>query len=647
MRRNLILVFLLAVIATGAAPAEPTDASNYRPLAVETVSYVDVHYVHPGSTFFVKLKNSWSSQGCFFFTGQVLQGRIELATRRGKGQKESQLAVSFADSPCLGSKTKINLVLTAVMWDAGVTGIPHVQYPTLDRNIMQLGPAVPEAQGIGTDGISLMAISDQARYLAPLKAGDVRGLDGITLEIGKGPDRSTLLRSTKRDVYLEKEAMLVLVPENIAFAKSNATDVPQLLEHPATATLALATSPSAANIPARTPPPLPPPVEFQACEPPACAVDLPSDAHGSSGAASKSIGILDLGYAPRPQQGLDDLNDDVALGWLGPHQLLVAFNPHKLIARDRQGGTGAAVRRIHAVVLDPATSKVLSAADWFLPDSGEFLWQLPGGRVLVHVGNELRVYREGMQVERQIPLGGPLAFVRLSPNGELLAIAALHEVHTPEQHTNMRESLGAEPPENVEISVLDKDFHTIAKTTTSSEVMPPALLNEGQVRLQARADKKYRIALDPWSGDSKTIARFSSACVPELSSFAPDLLLVATCALDQGTHEYRVIRPDGKVVLRGQTDLQVIHQSAQGNDHDFAVKILHAAQVMMHGSVIHASDLDYEEVRIFQSKDGKHITSVRLAAPPPTHGAYALSPDGAQLAVIADAKVSLFPVPTP
>jgi hypothetical protein len=66
---------------------------------------------------------------------------------------------------------------------------------------------------------------------------------------------------------------------------------------------------------------------------------------------------------------------------------------------------------------------------------------------------------------------------------------------------------------------------------------------------------------------------------------------------------------------------------------------------MVHGSVFRGSDLDYEEVRVFQSNDGRPLTSVRLQAPPPSHGTYALSPDGAQLAVIADAKVKLFAVP--
>ena len=146
---------------------------------------------------------------------------------------------------------------------------------------------------------------------------------------------------------------------------------------------------------------------------------------------------------------MEDLIDDVALAWLGPQQLLIAFNPHTLVERDGQPSTGMAVRRIHAVVLEPATGKVLSSADWLLPDAGEFLWQLSGGRVLVHVGNELRIYGEGMQIERQIPLDGPLEFVRLSPNGELMAIATVRETHSPGPTCETTQKPELEPTENV------------------------------------------------------------------------------------------------------------------------------------------------------------------------------------------------------
>jgi hypothetical protein len=641
-----IMALLIGALAGVATFAETPDASYHRPVAVELLSFVDVHSYHPGSPVYVKLEMAWVGLGCYLFNGQVLQGRVELATPRGKGQKESQLAISFPNVPCSANKSKINLVLAAVEWDSGVTKVPHAQYPVVNYNKVQTGSVSTIQGSFNMGGIMLMALSEQRKNQIPLKPGDVLGIDDVTLEIGKGPERSSLLKSTKRDVHLEKESLLLLVPDSIAFPKGDESDGTRLLERPSAADTTEPGPPANADVPLPAPS-LPSPVEFLPCEPPICAVDLPSSDQETHGTPSKSIGIRELGYAPRPQQELEDLNDDVALAWLGPQQLLIAFNPHALVERYGQPSTGGVVRRIHAVAIDLATSKVLSSADWSLPDAGEFLWQLSGGRVLVHVDNELRIYGEGMQIERQIPLDGPLEFVRLSPNGERIVIAVARETHTPEQHASLRENLGREPPENVEIRVLDKDFNTEAQTTTSSEIMPPTLLNEGQVQLLARPNNQYRLTLAPRNGKTTTVARFPSACIPEVSSFAPDLLLVGTCELTTGAHDYRVLRPDGKVVLRGRTDPRAMGQSAQGNGRDFAVRSLHATQLTVQGSVFHGSDLDYEEVRVFQSGDGRRLTSVRLQAPPPSHGAYALSPDGAQLAVIADAKVNLFAVPVP
>ena len=640
-RPSVTVALLIEAVAGVAAFAESPDTSYHRPVAVELLSYVDVQYYHPGSAIYVKLKTAWVGLGCYLFNGQVLQGRVELATPRGKGQKESQLAISFPNVPCSASKSTINLVLAAVEWDAGVS---HAAYPVVNSSVAQTGSVSTIQRGFNMGGLELMALGQQTKNQIPLKPGDVLGIDDVTLEIGEGPERSSLFKSKTRNVHLEKESLLLLVPDSIAFPKGQEANPAPLLERPSVAD----TTEPGPSAEGNVPPPalsLPPPSEFQPCEPPACAMDLPSSDHETLHLPSKSIGIRELGYAPRLQRELEELNNDVELAWLGPEQLLIAFNPHTLVERDAQLSTGAPVRRMHAAVLEVASGKVLGTADWFLPDAGEFLWQLSGGRALVHVGNELRIYREGMQIERQIPLDGPLAFVRLSPNGELMAIAIQRETHTPQQHASLRESLGMEPPENVEIRVLDKNLKVVEQATTSSRIMPPTLLNEGQVQLLAKPNKRYRLAMAAWSGETTTVARFASACIPEISSFAPDLLLVDTCGLNTGTHEYRVLQPNGKLVLRGRRDPQALGQSAQGNGHVFAVRSLHATQTMVQGSVFHGTDLDYEEVRVFQSGDGRRLTSVRMQAPPPSHGGYALSPDGTQLAVIADARVNLFAVP--
>lgn len=639
---------LLMGALCGLARSETISGEYHRPVPVELLSYLDVHHFHPGSTFFVKVVNDWTGLGCFFRSGQVLEGKVLLASLHAKRSNPSQLAVAFDKVPCLYNEVAIDLVVAAVFFDPAAN-IPNTPFPVMRSSVARTGSVGTIQRSFVVEGLEMAAMSGKQGKRPRLNPGDVIGVKGVTLRMGAGPDRSSILESSTRDVWLDKEAVLVLVPASIAFLHPSSSNVEVNLspeETPATepggehtvGTAALNVPATAATSPATS-------REFLPCEPPSCNVDLPATEPEHLGKAVESIAIRSLGYAPRPQKEIGELDNDDALVWLGSHQLMVAFNPHKLIPRDGATSSGGTVRRIHAVVLDLSSQKVVSTADWDLSDWQPYLWQLSDNRVLVHVGDELRILSEGMQVNTRIPLDGPLAFVRTSPNGELMAVAVIHERHSPEMHLKLREVLGHDPDEDVQIRILDKNFQIVAQAASSREIMPPILLNEGQVRLLASPNSKYRLELLPWQGDGRTVARFSSGCLPAVSSFGPDLLFVSTCDLRSRIHEYRVLRANGAVVLRGKSDPQNLGQGVLGNPQKFAVKVLHAKVAIVDGSVFHGADLDYADVRIYRADNGGRISAIHTAMPPPSRGGFALSSDGSQLAILSDSQISLFSVP--
>jgi len=65
--------------------------------------------------------------------------------------------------------------------------------------------------------------------------------------------------------------------------------------------------------------------------------------------------------------------------------------------------------------------------------------------MLAHVGSELRVYGEGLKIHDRVSIDGPLAFVRVTPDGNFVAIGVIRERHTPELHAQLSESLGSDP----------------------------------------------------------------------------------------------------------------------------------------------------------------------------------------------------------
>ncbi len=653
MRISAKLLPLALLFGTTSAPpahAETIPTSYHRPLQVELINYLDVRRLHTGTSFFVKVVNDWVGLGCYLREGQILEARVELASRRDKPANLSQLAVSFAKTPCVYNNSTIDLVLAAVIWNPGDSNLPHAQFPLVRYSAMQTGSVTSMQGTFMVNGIEMMGLNGKPGG-HPLKPGDVVGIKGITLRIGAGPGKSSVLESSARNVWLEKESMFLLVPASIAFLPPSSSDARLELstDKPAATELAEVHSsdPGPPDIPPTAAAVRPQSQEFLSCEPPACNIDTPSVSQDRPGKAAQSIAMRPFGYAPRPQREIEELNDDDAVGWLGSHQLLVAFNPHPLVPREGPAPAENTVRRIHAVLLDLSSQKVVGSADWDLPDQEAYLWQLSANRLLVHVGNELRVLSEGLKIEKRVPLDGPLAFVRISPNGDWLAVAVIHERHSPELHAKLREALGHSPDEDIQIRILDGTFRTVAQAASSAAIMPPILLNEGQVQLVVTADRQYRLLMLPWQGGSVSVASFRSSCLPSVSSFAPDLLFVTTCAAISGMHEYRVLRPNGAVLMRGRSDPQNLGPAVLGTGPTFAIRVLHATRAVVEGSVFRGADLDYAEIRVYRSQDGKRIDAIHTETPSPTRGGFALSSDGSQLAVLSGSQLSLFAVFAP
>ena len=646
--RTMRLAAMMGSLCFCAASAQTPPPTFYGPIRAELIKNLDVRRVKTGSSVFARVTQDWTGLGCTLRSGAIIEANVEVALPRDKAKSGSQLALSFSKAQCGGNEmTPIELVLAAVSWTADDDITLRGQYPVVKHMVVSDGsPIVPGGpksaashQSQALDGIEFKS-SDLFASPPVLHPGDVYGVRGVKLQMGGGPGGSSLLFSRNHEVVLDQHTELLLLPTSIAFKR-----VPGSAAKSA-GTIA-ATAKPASSVPTAPASP-PPPKEFEACSPPLCNVDMPVAVDETSNHPSTSIAIDSLGYAPRMNREIAQLDNEAALIWIGQQQMLVAFNPHTLVLRNGMTTIDAPVRKIHAVLLDLATSHVISTTDWELSDSGKFLWQLPGDRILVHAENELRVYDQHLVLMSQFPLTGPLGFVRISPNGELMAIGILKERHSHELHQKLSEDLNQNPEEDVEILILDKDLKTITQATTTSDLVPPTLLNEGQVNLLAQPKMRYRLAMYTWDNQTRTLARFSSACTPELSSFAPDLLLVRTCSVPAGTSEFRVLRPDGGVVMHGRPDPQELGHEAKGNNvsRTFAVKAMRTASDMRQSTVFHGSDLIEQEVRVYRATDGRRLASIRVGAPAPSHDGYSLSPDGTQLAILSGAQISIYSIPT-
>jgi hypothetical protein len=478
-------------------------------------------------------------------------------------------------------------------------------------------------------------------YLFPMspgmQMGSVSGIRGLKLSVGTGPEDSSILTSTGHDVSLEKHSLLLLVP------------APETVPRPAAdpGVVPTMTADASVHIPAvGRGAPAPVHDDIDLCVPPQCNVALPSGNSYDVGRAAATLSIRELGYAPRSQRQTYSFDHDEALAYLGPRELLVAFNPHRLVSRDKLS-SGSTVRVIRAAIVDTETRRVTHTVDWELPDNRQYLWPLAAGRVLVHVGAELRVYGDGLQIQNRIPLDGPLAFVRVTPDGSFMAVGVIRERHTPELHAQLSQNLNSDPDEDVNILILNRAFEIIAKSTAPSGLMPPTLLNEGQAILKALPNMRYRIALLSWDNHTSTLAQFNSSCTPELSSIAPDLIFLVSCDRQSEAREYRVLRSNGKLALKGDSTLNECGHAAEGsaNREDFVVKIVQSSLPVPPGAPLSAIQFTAEDLHVYRAADGKRLLGVRVGSPSLSRDGYAIAPDGSQLAVLTRDQLAVYSVP--
>jgi hypothetical protein len=623
--------------------AEKIAKPGADPIQAELMADLHARLLKVGQTVFARVSVEWRSPTCLLRNGAVLEAHVVSVVPSIKPVKASEVGLAFTRAQCGDLKMgPFNLLLSAVA------------APPEDPDLGILSESLPVRAMSGIKGslvLNSMRISNDPTlnlistiYLFPLvprmEMGDVYRIKGLKLSVGTGPENSSILTSKDHDVALEKHFMFLLVPAQWSIARVSAEPGGAQPE----STEPVTRIPAAAG--AEVIPVHPPLNDIDLCAPPQCNVALPSGNANDVGHAADSISIRDLGYSPRPQRDAFYFIHDEALAYLGPRELLVAFNPHELVSRDAQR-MGSTVRVIRAAVLDTQTHRVTHTVDWALPDNRQYLWPLANGRVLVHVGSELRVYGEGLQIQNRVPLDGPLAFVRVTPDGSFIALGVLHERHTPELHAQLRENLNGDPEEDVTILVLNSNFETIAQSTTRSNLLAPTLLNEGQVTLSALSNMRYRLSMVTWDNHNSVVARFTSSCTPELSSIAPDFIFLVSCDKSTQGREYRVLRRDGKLALKGDSTENDCGHAAEGsaNQEAFVVKIVQSSVPVPPGAPLNAAHFSSEELRVYRATDGKRLLAVRAGSPSLSRDGYALAPDASQLAVLTRDELAFYPVP--
>ena len=111
-----------------------------------------------------------------------------------------------------------------------------------------------------------------------------------------------------------------------------------------------------------------------------------------------------------------------------------------------------------------------------------------------------------------------------------------------------------------------------------------------------------------------------------------------------------MIRLDGHLILNGHNsshDMEL--SSSSSNQDEFAVRVVRAQKSKSHGEHFRKEDLKEQEISIYRPTDGKRLFFTAGPGVSLAQQSFAISPTGAQIAILSDAAISLYQVakPTP
>jgi hypothetical protein len=466
-------VSLLVLVRGGCSAANPP--TDRTPIQAELLKSIEAGRVQVGDAVYAKVDLAWNNSACKLREGAILKGRIVTETPRSKAEK-SGIALLFDSGQCGGRDMKaLPLTVAALLApdpSRGSSLYGDQQSPPLNEAVgLGLGQA-----GTGSPMRSMLAAAQTVLIEPPrnkppqlVMPGQVIGIGDLKLAVGSGPEGSSVLTSEKHNLRLESGSRLLLVPRVT-------TEV---------------TQPNPAETAPGATPPSPNPTsdadafdEAEICVPPACSLALAtSPSETTFRAADFTMPLKPLGFSASADQAMYDFDHAVTVSYLGSGRLLFTFNPHLLVSRTTADITLPKLHIVRAALIELPTMKVLRTVDWRIHDTRQYLWPIGPDHVLVHVGGELRLYDLNLKVEQKLPLNGSLAFVAVSPSGSYMAVGVIRERHTEAIHQELRDAEDREPEEDVEVKVLDSNFHPLASVMRSSREVPPVLSEDGEIRI--------------------------------------------------------------------------------------------------------------------------------------------------------------------
>jgi len=357
------------------------------------------------------------------------------------------------------------------------------------------------------------------------------------------------------------------------------------------------------------------------------------------------IPVVPLGYLPPGDLPAFYYYAMVELHFIDADDLMFAFNTPGLLKRDDNCPDSDVQRRVHAVVLQLPSGRVLKQANWELYDFMDFLWGLGKGKLLLRRCNQFDSIGADLDPQVLIQGVGTVEDVSFSPDHSMVVVQEKVKPDAEDKLSGALPSMLAQETEaqrtNVSFIQLNP-LHMIAHAEIAVPSEIPVIAN-GLFEVLTAPDDQWVINLQVFHQAERQIATIHSLCPPAVQAISNTVFMAATCSKNnqktsegynlQGTLLWKIAFPPDQYNPR----LILIPNGSRFAIESLRLKHPHAAL-----DPLTKEDVAGEDIDIYDTFSGVRIATFQTS-PAYTGGRNVdFSPDGTRMAVLHDGAIEIY-----
>ena len=610
---------IVACLSCASAQEAPIEAELSQTLAGDRLKI--------GSSFALQILAPWEQAECRLASGALLHATVQAVTRT-KGH--TQGITFMVDAPC-GERKPLEPVVTSLL------AAPRIEEETEEfpgfttfgaGNQPRNTSASLNPLDMGKPASFAVRHTKATEQLPKtVTLGEVWHLSHIKLVLPSGDSMASGITTEKSSLGLPAKTIFIL--QIVRQGKQP----PRAL--PAVAKQSVREGP-------RSPDPFIGPCRAGQCTLDPAPLSTPPFGFHRAGDAED---LSRFGIRPESDREVLQLQQSTTVHFVSDAEVLVTFPTHELLRHSGDERPTDNPQQVCAVLFNIETRSIERMEHWIIDDHNVYVWSF-GRNLLVHKGRFLRMYGPGLQELASLPLDLPLASLRASPDGEHLLIGELHELHSLEDHLMLVDALARGPQEEVRWSLLDQNLKRISTLGTSSNFVPtPILLDDSMIELRKGVGSEWFLVGKAWDSNSdRPLGSLRSACFPVLDNISPNLLAATTCDISGKAMHTILARKNGSPVIDQTSTRQDLPASVAGSSASARVALMltRVEENWDQGRLFRFSMIKTQRIEVFGSEDGSLLASIPLPATEHSSNAFALSPNGSMLALVAGHHLTLY-----